>query len=205
MDDDIRQRLEARRYAEAFELLVECYRDKVFRLAFSMMHNETQAEDIAQDAFVKIWKALATYHGGASLSTWIYTITRNTCLTELKKRSTRQTVSLYEPEMEAAIDSIPALQASATGMGAEIDAEAMLAKLPEKYRRVITLFYLEQKSYEEVAAMLGIPLGTVKTLLFRAKKELIAIGHRQASAPALDPQRVVQNASGLRLTTQSAL
>jgi len=162
MDDDIRQQLDAQLYAEAFALLVERYKDKVFRLAFSMMHNETQAEDAAQDVFVKIWKALAGYHGGASLSTWIYTITRNTCLTEIKKRSIRQTVSLHEPEMEAAADSIPSLQVSAAEAGTEMDVEALLAKLAEKYRRVITLFYLEQKSYEELAAMLNVPLGTAK-------------------------------------------
>ena len=193
MDDDIQQRLDARLYAEAFELAVERYKDKVFRLAFSMMRNETQAEDIAQDAFVKIWKALPGYHGGASLSTWIYTITRNTCLTELKKRSTRPTVSLQEPDMEAAADSIPALQSRAADTSAEMDAETLLARLPEKYRRIITLFYLEQKSYEETAALLGIPLGTVKTLLFRAKKELLAIGNRQSSISAgTAAQRTIQ-------------
>ena len=179
MEEDIQQQLTERQYAPAFELLLEQFKDRVFRLAFSMMHNETQAEDVAQDVFVKIWKALPGYHGSASLSTWIYTITRNTCLTELKKRSTRPTVSLHEPEMEAVADTIPALQATDADAGAEMDVEALLAELPEKYRRVISLFYLEQKAYDEVAAMLGIPLGTVKTLLFRAKKELLKIGTRQ--------------------------
>lgn len=190
MDNDIRQHLDARRDAAAFELVVERYRDKVFRLAYSMMRNETQAEDVAQDVFVKIWKALPAYDGSASLSTWIYTITRNTTLTELKKRTTRPTVSLQEPELEAGADSIPALQIHDAGAGAEMDVEILLERLPEKYRQVITLFYLEQKAYEEVATLLGIPLGTVKTLLFRAKKELLRIGARhtqQADAPQPRP------------------
>jgi RNA polymerase sigma-70 factor (ECF subfamily) len=178
MDDDIRQRLEVRLYPEAFELLVERYKHKVFRLACSMMHNETQAEDVAQDVFLKIWKGLPGYHGGAALSTWVYTIARNTCLTELKKRSNRPTVSLHEPEMETAADTIPALQSRDTDAGAEMDVEILLARLPEKYRRVVTLFYLEQKAYEEVATLLAVPLGTVKTLLFRAKKEMLKIGAR---------------------------
>ncbi len=180
MEDEIQQQLEARQYSEAFQLLLESFQAKVFRLAYSMMRNETQAEDVAQDVFVKIWKALPGYHGEASLSTWIYTITRNTCLTELKKRTTRPTVSLYEPEMAAAADSISALQTTDADPGAERDVAALLAELPERYRQVITLFYLEQKAYEEVAVMLGIPLGTVKTLLFRAKKELLRIGTREA-------------------------
>ncbi len=179
MDEDIRQQLEARRYAEAFDLLLARYQDKVFRLAYSMMHNETHAEDIAQDVFLKIWKALAGYHGAASLSTWIYAITRNTCLTELKKRSNRPTVSLQAPDMEEAADSISTLQSRDSDAGMDMDVEQLLAQLPEKYCRVITLFYLEQKAYEEVAALLRIPLGTVKTLLFRAKKELLNIGSRQ--------------------------
>jgi RNA polymerase sigma-70 factor, ECF subfamily len=188
MEDDIQQRLGARQYSEAFELLLERFRDKVFRLAFSMMRNETQAEDMAQDVFVKIWKALPGYHGGASLSTWIYTITRNTCLTELKKRTTRPTISLHEPEMAATADRISALQTTDADPGAERDVVALLAQLPERYRQVITLFYLEQKAYEEVAVMLGIPLGTVKTLIFRAKKELLRIGTRDAREVSGEPK-----------------
>jgi RNA polymerase sigma-70 factor (ECF subfamily) len=179
-DKDILGLLEARRYSEAFAPLLECFKDKVFRLAFSILHNETVAEDATQDVFLKIWKGLPAYHGGASLSTWIYAIARNTCLTELKRRCRHSTVSLQEPEMEAASGWIPALQSADPEPGLEMDVETLLAQLPENYRRVITLFYLEQKAYEEVAIMLGIPLGTVKTLLFRAKKELLRINSRQA-------------------------
>ena len=180
MDDkDILGLLEARRYSEAFAPLLERFKDKVFRLACGILRNETHAEDAAQDVFVKIWKGLPDYHGGASLSTWIYAIARNTCLTELKRRDRHPTVSLQEPEMEAASGWIPALQSADPEPGSEMDVDILLAKLPENYRRVITLFYLEQKAYQEVALMLGIPLGTVKTLLFRAKKELLRINSRQ--------------------------
>ena len=186
-DTDIRQQLEARQYSEAFALLVERFKGKVFRLAFGILRNETQAEDATQDVFVRIWKGLPAYHGGASLSTWVYTITRNTCLTELKRRGRNPAVSLQAPEMEGASDNIPALQSADPEAGLEMDVEALLAKLPENYRQVITLFYLEQKSYEEVALMLGIPLGTVKTLLFRARKELLRNNggqKRMVSTPA---------------------
>jgi RNA polymerase sigma-70 factor (ECF subfamily) len=179
-DKDILPLLEARRYNEAFEPLLQCFKGKVFRLAFSILHNETHAEDVTQEVLVKIWKGLPAYHGGASLSTWIYAITRNTCLTELKRRDRHPTVSLQEPEMEAASGWIPALHSADPEPGSEMDVEFLLAKLPNNYRQVITLFYLEQKAYEEVAVMLGIPLGTVKTLLFRAKKELLRINSRQA-------------------------
>ena len=80
-EKDILGLLEARQFSEAFAPLLERFKDKVFRLAVSIMRNETQAEDAAQDVLVKIWKGLPAYHGGASLSTWIYAIARNTCLT----------------------------------------------------------------------------------------------------------------------------
>jgi hypothetical protein len=94
----------------------------------------------------------------------------------------------------------------------KVDVEILLAKLPGKYRQVITLFYLEQRAYEEVALMLGIPLGTVKTLLFRAKKELLRINSRQlrtvpteAGLPQTTPKRipVARDVSGLPKTGNS--
>ena len=177
-ESDILRQLEARQYGAAFALLLEGFKEKAFRLAFSILRNETHAEDATQDVFLKIWKGLPAFHGGASLSTWVYAITRNTCLTEVTRRGRHPTVSLQEPEMEGAC--IPALQSADPEPGREMDVEFLLGQLPEKHRQVITLFYLEQKSYEEAARMLGLPLGTVKTLLFRAKKELLRIHGREA-------------------------
>lgn len=179
---EVRDQLAAGQYREAFEQLLAQYRDKVFRLAVSMLRDETQAEDLAQEIFLRIWKGLPGYSGQASLSTWIYTISRNTCLTELKRRSARPTVSLHAPEIADSLDRIPALQSSDPASGAGMDVQRFLDCLPEKYRRVIVLFYLEQKQYAEVAAMLGLPLGTVKTLLFRAKKELLRLASRHPLA-----------------------
>jgi RNA polymerase sigma-70 factor, ECF subfamily len=177
MDDDIRQQLEQRRYEAALELLLERFKDKVFRLAFSILHNETLAEDAAQEAWVRIWKGLPGYTGAASISTWIYTITRNTCLTELKRRNAHSATSLETLTGGEAAASL----AYTTGTpGAGMDVHVFLSALPEQYRRVVTLFYLEQRAYDEVAAMLGLPLGTVKTFLFRAKKELLKMAGRTA-------------------------
>jgi len=186
-DDDIRQCLSAQDYPAAFELLLPRYRDKVFRLAWSLMRDEATAEDMAQEVFVRVWRALPSFHGEASLSTWIYTITRNRCLTELKRRSNRPTVSMHDPNVEETLDAIPAMQVAAGEAGMAMDAEALLAELPEKYRRVLTLFYLEQRKYEEVAEMLGLPMGTVKTFLFRAKRELLKLATRKPAA-SFEPQ-----------------
>jgi RNA polymerase sigma-70 factor (ECF subfamily) len=187
-EDCIRRSLAAAEYREAFDRLQDLYSNKIFHLAFSMLRNETHAEDMTQDVLLRIWKALPGYHGGASLSTWIYTIARNTCLTELKKRAARPTVSLHEPGFEAALDTLPALQSTDPNAGLTMDINELLNQLPEKYRQVITLFYLEQKSYEEVGALLGLPLGTVKTFLYRGKKELLKLSSRPSWAAVSEPK-----------------
>jgi RNA polymerase sigma-70 factor, ECF subfamily len=186
-DDDIRQCLGAQDYPAALELLLPRYRDRVFRLAWSMLRDEATAEDMAQDVFVRVWRALPSFHGEASLSTWIYAITRNRCLTELKRRASRPTISMHDPNVEETLDTIPAMQVAASEAGTTQDVEALLAELPERYRRVLTLFYLEQRKYEEVAEMLGLPMGTVKTFLFRAKRELLKLATQKPAAP-LEPQ-----------------
>ncbi len=184
LDDDIRQQVGARQYHAAFEQLIERYKEKVFHLSLSILRNETQAEDMTQEIFLRIWKALPNFHGEASLSTWIYTIGRNRCLTELKRQRTHPTVSLNDDAMEPVFAALPAIQTNGPEAGAELDVQWMLSQLPEKYRRVITLFYLERKSYEEAAAMLGLPLGTVKTFLYRAKRELLKLANRETPISA---------------------
>lgn len=183
VDETIEQLLASGQYNPAFERVLDAFQDKVFRLAFSFVREAAAAEDLTQEIFLKVWKALPTYHGGASLSTWIYTISRNTCLTEIKRRSNRPTVSLNEPLGEDGHDRLSSLAAPEETMGNDLDAHALLARLPEKYRQVLTLFYLEQRSYEEVGELLGIPMGTVKTFLYRAKKELLKFNTRRAHVP----------------------
>ena len=172
-ESDIQELLAAHRLRDAFERIVDRFQEKVFHLALGLTRNHATAADLAQEAFLRVWKALPAYNGTASLSTWIYTIARNACLTELKRASRRQTVPLDAPESEELTASLAApdiLEA-----GAVDDIARSLAALPEHYQRVLQLYYLEQRSYEETAALLGLPLGTVKTHLFRARRELVRL------------------------------
>jgi len=178
--EQVRQHLEARRFPEAFELVLSEFRDRIFRLACGLLRDEHAAEDMTQEILVRIWKGLPGFQGAASLSTWVYTISRNACLTELRRRAARPTLSLQDPDVSAQLETSPALQTQAPLAGAEQDVQVFLAKLPEHYRRAVTLFYLEDKSYDEVSAMLGLPLGTVKTYLFRAKRTLLELARRRA-------------------------
>ncbi|MBZ5581489.1 MAG: sigma-70 family RNA polymerase sigma factor [Acidobacteriia bacterium] len=154
--------------AEEFERIVRDYQDRIFRLAWSMMGSRAAAEEAAQEALVRIWKGLPRFRGESSLSTWIYSITRNTCLTALA-RGGIPADSLEDPAVRRAAERSARARSS---VEASRDAAELLSRLPVKYRQVVALFYMQEKSYEEVAEMLGLPMGTVKTYLFRARKML---------------------------------
>jgi RNA polymerase sigma-70 factor (ECF subfamily) len=146
---------------EAFDALLAAFQDKVFRLCYSMLGDRAQAEDAAQESFLRIWKSFDRYRGESSPGTRIFAVTRNDCLTAISKRSGRKRVPLEEAERFAAHEA-----------HGERDIFRWVAKLPDNYRQVVMLYYMEDKSYEEVARMLDLPLGTVKTNLHRARKQL---------------------------------
>lgn len=170
----------AERRDEAIALLLPAFRRKVFGLAYSFLRDRAAAEDVTQEVFIKLWRALPRFDGRASLSTWIYTIARNTSLSALRAR--RPESSLSDPEVMEAVESLdPAPSADVLVERAAI--LRLIDQLPPKQRQVITLFYMEAQSHEEVAAMLAMPIGTVKTLLHRARARLtVAAGNRSATA-----------------------
>jgi RNA polymerase sigma-70 factor, ECF subfamily len=166
MDQDIQQLLSQHQKDRAFEVLLQRYQAKVFRLVFSIVGNPSRAEEVTQDAFLKVWQALPGFDGRASLSTWIYTIARNTSISHLRSEFYRKTLSLEEaPEPFAAAE--PVLS--------RIETERLVANLPEEQREIIVLFYLQEQSIEDVAAMLDLPEGTVKSHLHRARKAMAAM------------------------------
>ena len=170
-DQEIRACLDQKLYAPAFDLIVKNFSGKVMRLAYSILGNRALAEDLTQDVFVRIWRALPAYRGESSVSTWIYSITRNTCLTALKRARANIAISLDEPLIRAEAESEAFLPRGSS----VIDLPGLLSKVPEKHRQVVMLFYMEEKSYEEVARQLDLPIGTVKTYLYRARKTLMSL------------------------------
>jgi len=148
MGADVQQLLRERRYDEALEAMLDLYEHKVFRMAVAILRDAGRAEEVTQDIFLKMWRALPDYDGRASPSTWLYAIARNTCLSVVRAESYRKTSALDDvPEPSAAL-SAPA-----------IDWERLLTKLPDAQRHVITLFYFEERSVTEVAAMMGVKKG----------------------------------------------
>lgn len=173
-DADVHAHLRAGRHRAAFEVVLPRYKERVFRLSLSILRDSASAEDAAQDVFVRLWRALPGYNGNAALSTWIYAITRNTCISLLRKR--RPQISLDE-SLYGDDDDGAGLQLAAPEQddSAVVSVEKLLGQLPERYRQAVTLFYMEDQSYEQTASALGLPLGTVKALLHRARKKLIEL------------------------------
>lgn len=164
MEDDVRRLLAAQRYTEAFERLMDLCQDKVFRLAVSILRDRSRAEEAAQESFLKLWQALPTYDGRAAPSTWLYAIARNTCLATLRSERYRKMQDIDGPTIDA-----PAARAVA---GDDAHVRELLERLPDVQRRVISLFYMEQRSVADVANLLGLPEGTIKSHLHRARREL---------------------------------
>jgi len=157
--------LQQRHYAQAFERLLSLYENKVFRMAVAILRNPARAEEITQDVFLKLWQALPCYDGRAGPRTWLYAIARNTCLTASRSDSYRRTTPL---------DDIHEPVRSDTGSRG-IELAQCISRLPEMQRQVITLFYLEERRIDDVAQMLGLPEGTVKSHLHRARLALAAM------------------------------
>jgi RNA polymerase sigma-70 factor (ECF subfamily) len=165
-DRDIVELLQGGSHGAAFDLVLERYERKVYRLCCSLMRDPDQAADVAQESLLRVWKALPGYDQRASLSTWIYTITRNRCLTAIERR--RDLDSLSDPAVEQAAEAAVAVEPE-TGQDHLDLLRELVDALPERYRRTLTLYYYEEKSVAEVAAMLGQPDGTIKTNLHRAR------------------------------------
>lgn len=162
MEEDVRNLLQARRYEAALERLLDGYENKVFRLALAILRDPGVAEEITQDVFLKAWRAFPTYDGRAAPSTWLYAIARNACLSAARAQAYRRTTPL--DAVAEPVKSDPTTR--------HLVLEQCLARLPDTARHVITLFYYEQRSIKDVAAMLDLPEGTVKSHLHHARRAL---------------------------------
>ena len=150
-----------------FEVLVGRYERAVYNLALRMLQNVEDAKDATQESFFKAFRSLRTFKAGAKFSTWILAIAYNASCDRLSKRR-----HLSGSEIPDRADPRPG---PAEETEREDEAQRLrrtIDALPEKYRAVITLYHLQGKQYDEIATILGVPMGTVKTHLFRAKELL---------------------------------
>ena len=159
---------------EAFERLVETYENKIYTLALRMSGSPDDAGDIAQEAFLAAWRGLPAFRGEAGFATWLYRLASNATIDYLRRqRKQRGELSLDDEELGLdAVDAGPGPQDAAEGEEVRSAVAAGLGALSEGHRQVLVLRELQGLSYEEIAAVLAVDLGTVKSRISRARSAL---------------------------------
>jgi RNA polymerase sigma-70 factor (ECF subfamily) len=154
-------------HAEAFGTLVERYDRAVYNLCLRTLRDSEEAKDAAQEAFFKAFRGLRTFRPGAKFSTWIFSIAYHACCDRLNRKR-----RFSDAEIPDRADPGPGPAAQLEQLDDASRLRAAIDRLPEKYRTVITMYHLQGHQYEEIARVLDLPMGTVKTHLFRAKEQL---------------------------------
>jgi len=168
----------------AFKLLVERYQRKIYSVALGMLKDKEEAKDVAQEAFVKVYRYIDHFKGDASFYTWLYRITVNICIDVMRKKgstSGRESVEFDESvKMDIAEANIGAV---GSRLGTNPQKSALRAELaqritdaihqiPEAHRKILLLREVEGMSYEDLARTLNIPKGTVMSRLFHARLKM---------------------------------
>lgn len=165
---------------DAFSILVQRHQRRVFNLSLRMLQDDEDANEIAQEAFLAAWQGLPSFRGEACFTTWLYRITYHCCLRQLEQRKRERSlqVAIQEEQiLEEVSKEKRAEEISEIGDQRAIVRE-QVEKLPARYRVVLILRHFQEMTYEEIATLLSMPVGTIKTHLFRArnllKKRLLA-------------------------------
>ena len=174
-DQDIIEQVRAgntRRYA----LLVDRHKDRALTLACRLVGLREEAEELVQDAFVRAFRSLDQFRGDAKFGTWFYRILYNLCMTRVTRR--RGKADHVNLDDEGVLDTLQ-VDEDEPSIDERIEEHELhelisdeINNLPEKFRSVVTLFYVQEMSYEEIVTVLNAPIGTVKTNLFRARSLL---------------------------------
>lgn len=165
----------------AFEELVARHRDKIYARAFSMMRNEDDATDIAQEAWVKGWQRLKQFHGDSSFTTWMTRIVINLCLDHLRKQKRQRAESIehLDEELGGVERQMPVVTVNPTA-GLERSElrkriDKAMAQLSYEHRTVLVLHEFEELEYKEVAKIMGCSIGTIMSRLFYARRKMAAL------------------------------
>ena len=166
----------------AFDALVSLFSGRVFSVAFRMLGDRAEAEDLAQEVFVALYHSIGTFRGESKLSTWVYRITKNRCLNRLKflkRRRVGDHADIDDPAVHKAVADPDTGDGAARDPLRRLHGDRVAAvlhghidALPDDQRLLVVLRDVEDLSYEEIADATGLPLGTVKSRLHRARAEL---------------------------------
>lgn len=155
-----------------FSYIVDKYQDIVFSIALKVLRNREDAEEMAQESFIKAYKSLNSFKGNAKFSTWLYRITYNTCISEIRKRknffTSTEDIQIKDEAEEMNLDGIPE-------ENREKYVKAALEKLPEDEYTLVLLYYFEDQSIDEISSVTGLSASNAKVKLHRARKKLYTI------------------------------
>ncbi len=155
---------------QLFAHLIRRYKDKGMTLALRMLKNREDAEEALQDAFIRAYNALEKFRGNSKFGTWFYRILYNVCLTRAGRRASAFALTSYDDEDEYAGAAAPEeLQVQIEREDLARILKRILDSLPERYSTILTMFYLQELSHDEMCEVTGLPLGTIKVRLFRAR------------------------------------
>lgn len=161
---------------DAFSELVSRYEKQIFSLAYRLCGDYDEAADLAQEAFVRIYKVLDKYDTEKKFFSWMYRVAYNTCINTLNKRpkNTIPVENIGEVVGENEVDTTNNPENKYANLELKKQIEAAIDSLGDNYRDVVYLKYIEELSYQQIADTLNLPLSTVETRLFRGKKQLQA-------------------------------
>jgi RNA polymerase sigma factor (sigma-70 family) len=172
--------------SNAFAVLVDRYKNMVFSLALKMVKNREEAEEVAQDTFIKVFKSIAKFKGDSKFSTWVYKVTYNTCLDRIKKNNREQnTVPIDDfsenqiKTMETVLDAIDVSERNKT-------IQDCIQLLPNEDGFLLTLYYFEEQSIDEISKIMDCNANNVKVKLFRSRKKLASILERRLEPEILE-------------------
>lgn len=163
---------------KAYEALVKRYQRGIYNLIYQMVKNREETEDLVQETFIKAFNALESYNDKYAFSTWLYKIAYNNCIDSIRKRKLKtypldKPIRTKEGEVKQEIkDDSSSPEKDFLFSERKKQIQESIDQLPPRYKRVIELRHKDEKSYEEIAEMLAIPLGTVKARIFRAREML---------------------------------
>ncbi|MDX6190568.1 sigma-70 family RNA polymerase sigma factor [Flavobacterium sp. Fl-318] len=179
LDDQHYIRLIIQGDSNSFAVLVNRYKDMIFSLALKMVKNREEAEEVAQDTFIKIYTSLSKFKGDSKFSTWIYKIAYNTCLDRLKKNKKEENnISIDEfsahliKTMDNALSVLEEKERKQT-------IQKCLNLLPGDENFLLTLFYFDDQSLEEIGKIMNISANNAKVKLFRSRQKLAVILKKQ--------------------------
>ena len=162
-------------HTSAFSILVDRYKDLVFTLALRMLKNREEAEEVAQDTFIKTYKSIDKFKGDSKFSTWMYRVAYNTCLDRIKKNKKH----LNDVEInEFTEHQVKTIDNALDRLEVEEKNEAIqrcIARLPSEDSFLLTLYYFDDMSIEEISKTVGLKANNVKVKIFRSRKKLATI------------------------------